>query len=175
MHVRRALALTVLAPLLLAGCSDGDPEAEPTPKMPDSSSSTPTPTESESPEVESAEDFIRRWVEVDRAMQNSGKTGEYLSISAKCKTCVTVANRIRGIYEAGGSVRTKGLRILEVTDQSPSGGRRILDVKVESTPTVLKESATAEEERLPGGVLTYRMRLNAGAPWQLVQITQLAS
>lgn len=175
MHVRRALALTVIAPLLLAGCSDGDPDADPTPKMPDPTSSSPSPTESETPEAESAEDFVRRWVDVDRAMQNSGATDEYLSISGKCKTCVTVADRIEGIYEAGGSVQTDGLKILGFTDQSPDGGKRILDVKVRSTPTVIKESASADEQRLPGGVVTYRMRLNAEAPWQLLQITQLAS
>ncbi len=60
MHVRRALALAVVGPLLLAGCT-GDPE--PTPNIPDPtpSSSSPTATESETPEAESAEDFIRRW------------------------------------------------------------------------------------------------------------------
>ena len=62
MHVRRALALAVVGPLLLAGCT-GDPE--PTPKIPDptSSSPTPSPTDSETPEAESAEEFIRRWAD----------------------------------------------------------------------------------------------------------------
>ena len=60
MHVRRALALTFVVPLVLAGCSD---EPEPTPQMPEPTTSSPTPTatESETPEAESAEEFIRRW------------------------------------------------------------------------------------------------------------------
>ncbi len=76
MHVRRALALTVLAPLLLAGCSDGDPEPSPTPKMPDPTSASPSPTESETPEAESAEDFIRRWQAAADAMRRSGDAKE---------------------------------------------------------------------------------------------------
>ena len=64
MHVRRALALTLAVPVLLAGCSE-DPEPEP--KIPEttSSSPTPTPTESETPEAESPEDFIRLKVLTD--------------------------------------------------------------------------------------------------------------
>ena len=172
MHVRRALALTVTVPLLLAGCSD---PAEPTPKMPEPTSSSPSPTESETPEVESAEDFIRRWVEVDRAMQNTGETREYSAISARCDACMSVAERVEGIYKAGGYVKTRGLNILKLIDQSGPTGRRVYDVRVQSSPTVLKESANGKEQRLPGGILTYRMRLNPQAPWQLVQLTQLAS
>jgi hypothetical protein len=174
MHVRRALALTLAVPVLLAGCSD-DPE--PTPKIPEPTSSSPSPTEpaSEEPEVESPEEFIRRWVEVDREMQNSGDIAEYESISAKCKTCMSVAKRIEGIFANGGTVKTQGLTILELAEQSPVDGRKVFDVTVRSAPTIFVESAGAREERFPGGRITYRMRLNAEAPWQLVQLTQLAS
>ncbi len=173
MHVRRSLALALAVPLLLAGCSD---DAEPTPKMPEpSTSSSPTPTESETPEAESPEDFVRRWVDLDRAMQNSGDTADYLAVSSKCKSCVAVAKRIQGIFEAGGFVQTDGLEILNVIDQSGATGRKVLDVRVRSSPTVLRESAGAREQRLPGGTVTYRMRLSPRSPWQLVQLTQLAS
>ncbi|MDR7252254.1 hypothetical protein J2X46_001230 [Nocardioides sp. BE266] len=174
MHVRRALALAVAVPLLLAGCTD---EAEPTPKMPDptSSSSSPSPSELETPEAESAEDFVRRWVDVDRDMQNSGDVGAYTSISSKCRTCMSVAERVEGIFGAGGFVKTNGLTILRIVDQSGAEGRKVFDVRVRSSPTVFKESANAKEQRLPGGTVTYRMRLTSRAPWQLVQLTQLAS
>jgi hypothetical protein len=174
MHVRRALALTLAVPVLLAGCSD-DPE--PTPKMPESTSSSPTPspTESEEPEAESPEEFIRRWVEVDREMQNTGNIDEYESISAKCRTCMSVARRIQRIFANGGTVRTKGLTILDLTEQSSAGGRKVFDVSVRSAPTVFIESGDAREQRFPGGTITYRMRLNDRAPWQLIQLTQLAS
>jgi len=174
MHVRRALALTLAVPVLLAGCSD-DPE--PTPKMPDptSSSPSPEPTETEEPEAESPEEFVRRWVEVDRDMQNTGNTSEYERISGKCKTCMSVAMRIEKIFANGGFVKTKGLTVLSVEDQAGTSGRRVVDVRVRSAPTVYKESTDGRERRFPGGTITYRMRLNAGPPWQLVQLTQLAS
>lgn len=172
MHVRRALALTAVVPLLLAGCSD-DPE--PQPKMPDPPpSSSPTPTTSETVEAESAEEFIRRWVEIDRRMQNSGDIAEYSEVSAKCKTCMSVANRVQRIFAAGGYVETDGLQITQVMDRS-SSQQPIFDVTVRSAPTRLKESASAEVENLPGGSVTYRMRLSSTAPWQLVRLTQLAS
>jgi hypothetical protein len=174
MHVRRLLALALAGPVLLAGCSD---DAAPTPKMPEpsTSSSTPTPTESEAPEAESPEEFVRRWVEVDREMQNTGETGAYEEISSKCKTCMSVAARVASIYEAGGFVKTDGLTIQRIVDQSAADGRKTLDVTVRSSPTVYKESAGGDEQRLPGGTVTYRMRLNAAAPWRLIQLTQLAS
>lgn len=174
MHVRRALALTIAVSVLLAGCSD-DPE--PTPNIPDPTSSSPTPTEpaSEEPEAESPEEFVRRWVEVDRDMQNSGDISEYERISGECETCMSVARRIEKIFANGGFVKTKGLAILSVKDQAGTGGRRVVDVRVRSAPTVYKESADGREQRFPGGTITYRMRLNAGPPWQLVRLTQLAS
>ena len=86
MHVRRALALTLAVPVLLAGCSD-DPE--PKPKIPEttSSSPTPTPTESETPEAESPEDFIRRWAGAGDEMQVTGETAEYDACSRRCRPC----------------------------------------------------------------------------------------
>ncbi len=94
MHVRRALALTLAVPVLLAGCSD-DPE--PKPKIPEttSSSPTPTPTESETPEAESPEDFIRRWQEAGDEMQATGETAEYRALVRTCKACQTFVDQCR--------------------------------------------------------------------------------
>lgn len=174
MHVRRALALFVLAPLLLAGCSDGDPEPDPTPKMPDPTSASPSPTESETAEAESAEEFVRRWVEVSNEMQQTGETGTYLGISAKCGPCRQVAQQVADAFEAGGYVKTDGWTIKSITDRS-GGGKPIYDVEVRSAPTILKASKSSKPSRLPGGDLIYRFRLNGGSPWQLVQLTQVPS
>ena len=88
MHVRRALALTLAVPILLAGCSD-DPEPEP--KIPEttSSSPTPSPTESETPEAESPEDFIRRWQEAADEMARTGETAAFMRLSKGCQACVS--------------------------------------------------------------------------------------
>ena len=172
MHVRRALALTLAVPLLLAGCSD-DPE--PTPKMPDPTTSTPTPTPTETTEAESAEEFIRRWVEVNTAMQNTGDVEQYAKLSAKCRPCIQTAERIERIYANGGYVRTRGWIIQRVIDRSPETGGRILDLEIKSTPTEFIERAGAQPQSFSGGDIVIRVRLSRSAPWQVVRLTQVPS
>jgi hypothetical protein len=174
MHVRRALALAVVGPLLLAGCS-GDPE--PTPNIPDptSSSPTPSPTDSETPEVESAEEFIRRWVDVNTAMQATGDVGEYVALSRRCKPCKQTAERVEAIYANGGFIETEGWLIDRVIDRTGSGDSPVLDLRITSTPTKYRESADAPTESFEGGRIVMRVRLNDGEPWQVIQLTQVAS
>lgn len=174
MHVRRALALTLAVPVLLAGCSD-DPE--PTPKMPEptSSSPTPTPTEAEEPEAESPEEFIRRWVEVNTRMQNSGEVEEYAELSSKCRPCLQTAKRVEQIYADGGFVKTEGWILGNVVDRSGASGNPVLDLEIESSPTTFKERAKAETQKLPGGDIVMRVRLTPTAPWQVVRLTQVPS
>jgi hypothetical protein len=113
MHVRRALALTLAVPVLLAGCSD-DPE--PTPKMPEPRSSSPTPTEpaTTEPEAESPEDFIRRWQAAAFDAQMSGDTSTYRDFGRQCRPCTNFADQVDGIYADGGSIKLDSLRVLSV-------------------------------------------------------------
>lgn len=174
MLVRSALALALAVPLLLAGCTD-----EPEPKMPDptpsSSAPSPSPSESETAEVESAEEFIRRWVAVNTEMQNSGSVDEYASLSSKCNACIETAERVRKIYANGGFVRTEGWMLQKVTDRSGPRGGPILDLRIDSAPTTLKESSDAAEDSYPGGNIVMRARLSRNAPWQVIELTQVAS
>ena len=173
MHVRRTLALGLVVPLLLAGCSE-DPE--PRPKMPDPTpSSEPSQTESETAEAESPEEFIERWVSASNKMQNTGETAEYLQISGDCPQCKQVASRVESAFDAGGFFRTDGWTVLEITERSQSAKRPVLDVRVDSAPTTLKESKSSEKVRYPGGTLTYRFRLRPGHPWAIAQLTQVPS
>ena len=173
MHVRRALALTAVVPLLLAGCSD-DPE--PQPKMPDPPpSSSPTPTTSETVEAESAEEFIRRWVEVNTEMQNTGQVDEYSELSRPCEPCIQTAERIERIYADGGFVRTDGWIVKDVVDRSGGTGVSVLDLRIESSPTEFKERADAETESLPGGDIVMRVRLSPSPPWSVTRLTQVPS
>lgn len=174
MRVRRSLALTIAVPVLLAGCSD-DPER--TPKMPDptSSSPTPSPTESEEPEAESPEEFIRRWVEANTRMQNSGEVEEYSALSSKCRPCLQTARRVEQIYANGGFVKTGGWIVGKVIDRSGATGNPVLDLEIESSPTTFRERAGVDTQKLPGGDIVMRVRLSSSAPWQVVRLTQVPS
>lgn len=156
MHVRRALALTAVVPLLLSGCSD-DPV--PQPKMPDPPpSSSPTPTASETVEAESAEEFIRRWVEVVDEMQTTGKVAEFKRLSRNCQACIGVADQVESIYAAGGSIEVANTSVafLERVESKPPTFHMDLD-----TPeTVVRAKDGSVDRRLPAGVGKYLVTLN---------------
>lgn len=149
MHVRRALALAVSVPLLLAGCTD-DPE--PTPKIPDptTSSSTPSPTETETPEAESAEDFIRRWVEENQKMFATGETEPFLALGPDCDDCKDIAETVDQIYGGGGTVKWDGWKILEIAPRGNPSAHAYRFV-VQSAPTRYRESPTSAWQNLKGG------------------------
>lgn len=173
MHVRRALALALSVPLLLAGCSD-DPE--PTPKMPDptTSSSTPTPTETETPEAESAEEFIRRWQAASDQAQASGDTALYRGMTDRCEPCDGFAARVEQIYEAGGKIEFDGSTVVSVRSDGPgSNGHK---VTIRSGRATIVESGTAQPSVLEGGLLRLHVFLrHEGASWLVGHYTILPS
>lgn len=157
MHVRRALALTLAVPVLLAGCSD-DPE--PTPKIPEPTSSSPSPTEpaTEEPEAESPEEFIRRWVEVGDEMQMTGQVAEFKRMSRNCQACAQVAAQVKSIYGSGGSIEFAGTKVAllkEVAPQPPT-----FHVDLNTPETVIRAENGAVDQRLPAGVGKYLLTLN---------------
>lgn len=171
MHVRRALALALTVPLLLAGCSD-DPE--PTPKMPDPTSSTPSPTESETPEAESAEDFIRRWQAASDEAQMSGDTEPYRSLTRGCVPCDGFASRVEQIYGAGGSIEFKGSTVLGIRSDGPDSNGHT--VRVRSSRAIIVETKGAEPTTLAGGELRLHVFLRkAGESWLVGHYTILPS
>ena len=173
MHVRRALALAVSVPLLLAGCTD-DPE--PTPKIPDptTSSSTPSPTETETPEAESAEDFIRRWVEEDRRMFETGETEAFLALGPNCDDCKEIAETVDRIYDAWGTVKWDGWTILELAPQGKPSANTFRFV-VDSAPTRYRESASGPWKRLSGGRVVQLIVLEpVGASWEVLESRELS-
>lgn len=158
MHVRRAVALSAVVPLLLAGCSG---EAEPTPKMPDptTSSATPTPTETETaetPEVESAEDFIRRWQDVADAMVLTGDTDEFLGMSEGCSPCETYAEQVADVYDQGGRVEFDGSNVLSVEEEADSPPTFIVEVDAR---TLRIEVPDEDPRTFPAATQRYRMTL----------------
>lgn len=157
MRPRRALALALAVPALLAGCSD-DPE--PTPKIPEptSSSPTPTPTESETPEAESPEDFVRRWVEVGDEMQTTGDADEFERLSRNCQACADVVEQVKSIYASGGSIEFAGTKVGRLERIAPKPPTFHLDL---NTPeTIIRSESGAVDQRLPAGVGKYVLTLN---------------
>lgn len=171
MHVRRALALTAVVPLLLAGCSD-DPE--PQPRMPDPPpSSSPTPTASETVEAESAEEFIRRWAQALRDMQATGKTADFRELGPRCESCNAAADRVEQIYAAGGAIEWDGWDILRI---APRGDSSTDFVVVEnSAPTRFRESRNAPWQTLEGGRTRHVIELeSAEDSWVMARTAELA-
>ena len=180
MHVRRALALAVLLATTV-GCtsemSSPDGSAEPRSSPVPSTAGSPSSQGGGQGEVDSPEkpsDYIRRWVEASNEMQTSGDTGAYLRLSGRCPACKRVAERVDSIFDSGGFLRTEGWRILRINRRTLGPGMQVLDVRVDSAPTVIRSGESARE-RYPGGVLTYRFRLTSRAPWSIVRLTQLPS
>ena len=173
MLVRRALALALVVPLLLAGCSEDEPE----PKMPDppptSSEPSPSPTETETPEVESAEDFIRRWSDGLRRMQVTGDSQEFRSLGPTCESCLETADRIDQIYQSGGVIEWDGWTVLSIEPIGNSTREyRLLE---ESAPTRFRDSAGAPWKRLEGGRTPHVIELDpVGDSWVVVRTAELA-
>ena len=111
----------VVAALASGGCQGGGDEPTPSPSGSASTSAapeSPSTSTSPSPEAETAEEFIRRWVEVGNAMQNSGDTDEYRSLSRGCTACIATADQIDQIYKDGGRVETAGWTPVELDRRS---------------------------------------------------------
>jgi hypothetical protein len=165
MHVRRALALTIAVPVLLAGCSD-DPE--PTPKIPEptSSSPSPSPTETDEPEAESPEEFVRRWVEVGDEMQMTGKVAKFRQMSRGCVACADLIKNVERIYESGGSIAFDGTEIVHLKSRSKRPPTFELDL---DTPTTrVLDASGSEEQTFPAGIGKYLLTLDEeGDGWRV--------
>ncbi len=151
-------ALTCCGLLALSSCSDdSSSSADPPSPTPTSTSSEPSPTQA----VETPEEFVRRWVEVDREMQNSGDTAEYRRLTEGCTACEGVADQVDDIYAAGGYVKTDGLLIKRIRAGQPdSNGEVEVRLAVTSTPTEYVEEAGGPKQSLPGGRVTYLVTLH---------------
>jgi hypothetical protein len=168
MSVRRTLAATLAAGVLLAGCSD-DPE--PTFEPP----ASPSPSESESssaePEAQSPEEFIREWVMLDNAMTVSGETEEFRAASKGCDACESYADQVEGIYEEGGFIRTRGRTVVDVR---PAQGRNAYELEIESAPTKYREMEGGPLRKLEGGAATFRLVLGKrNDQWVVIDEVQL--
>lgn len=172
---RHVVVLAVLGGTVLGGCANDSPEPRKT-----LASSSPDASVSESPgeaAPESPTAFLPRWVAASNEMQNSGEINDYLQMSKGCGSCRDVAERVEAAFSAGGFFRTRGWRVLDITDRTTDDARPILDLRVDSAPTTLRESAGGQLVRYPGGDFTYRFRLmsDGSGSWTVRRLTQVPS
>ena len=171
MPVRRLLSGALTAPLLiLAGCGGSSNVADP-PVSPSAASSSASPPQHETPQA-----FIRRWADADIAMQNSGDATTFRALSKGCRGCNAVARRVDAIYEAGGSIRTRGWSIVDVRISNRNGRSRTADLVVDSAPTTYFASKSAPAKHLEGGREHFQLQMRAvGSSWLVTQFIQVQS
>ena len=133
MRVRRSpftAAALLGATALLVGCGADEPEpkfeAEPSP----STSVSMSPSPSVTPDRETAEEFIRRWVDASTELQRTGETRQLLEMSKGCDACRGFAERVDAIYSDGGFVDTAGWKIVRIERDVQGPGQVMLRVHV---------------------------------------------
>lgn len=177
MDVRGLAAVVgVLAVLSLTGCA-GDEEPGARKSSAPTVTPTPTPTSTETvttpPADETAEEFIRRWFQAQEDMQNSGDSSAYVAMAPQCLDCRKVADRIQGIYSAGGSVHYEGHDVVRVV---PRGEAKLtFEVRLKVGETEYSERSGAPEARLRGGTDDYAVTL-AGTvgDWRVTHLLAIA-
>jgi len=162
---------------MLAGCTDDEPDPPPPTSSTPSSPTSTEPTDSPSPDPESAADFIRRWVEEDIKMQNTGETSTYRRMSAGCRPCRDFADLIEKYYANGGFVETEGWKVLAIRKAAGGGASRpTYVVKVDSRPTRFQEHKGGPIKDLPGERTSYRVSLRERTDsWQVTYLIEVAT
>ena len=164
-------ALTCCGLLALSSCSD-DSSSSADPPTPSSTSSEPSPTQA----AETPEEFVRRWVDLNTSMQNTGNTKAFRKISSKCRPCLSTADQVDAIYKAGGYVKTDGWTAKSIKASEPgTNGDVQLTIAVNSAPTEYKESSGGQIQRLEGGDFRELMSIAPnGDTWIVTNLEQLA-
>lgn len=149
--VRRAVAAACL-PLLVgsvsAGCSGGDEPPEPIiDQQAVTSEATPSPTPSATPAPDpwkertkaGAVAFVKHWVELHNAALITGRTDALEEVSgSRCVSCNAIITALENLYEAGGSIRGEGFRILQIGTAVYQSTRPVdVAVRVEATGQVV--------------------------------------
>jgi hypothetical protein len=172
-RVRRSLAALVVPLLLLtlSSCGDDDGRSAPSP-VTLTPSPTATATQTAPPTRETPEQFIRRWVDLQREMQTSGETREFLAASDHCESCRALATTVHRIYTAGGSITTDGWIVRSVRKQA----KLTYLVRISDTGTAWKPSRGAKMKRLAGGEVTSLFQLSRrDGSWKVAMLGDVAS
>ena len=100
-----------------ASSTAGSTDPTPSPSV-TSSPSDPSPT----PDKETPEEFVRAWVAEYNAMQNSGDTERFRSMSRRCKTCTSGRGSDgRASTSAAATSKTDGWTVKSLQVSKPNG------------------------------------------------------
>lgn len=160
MRLRTSFALLLGSAMLLTGCASEEPE----PKFAEPSAS-PSVVKKE----ETAEEFIRRWLEVEREMQTSGETTEYRAITKGCESCARLADRMEDIYEDGGWVKPGKTTVQRTEDK----GSNTHLVWTKAEPSTHSLSSKGPEGSFSGGESLYEVYLvKQDQQWTLASMVE---
>lgn len=165
MAVRRTLAALGAVTLLLGGCGgDPQPRVEQFPTAP-----TTSPTKSASAKPMSAEDQIRRYINLSLQAQAQGDTSGLRDAFPVCKSCLRMADHIERIYGQGGFIHPGTWKVKDIGLAGHVGPRYEYDLSIVAKPGRYKEDGKVN--RLTGGPNTFRMifRKTDGG-WRLLDV-----
>jgi hypothetical protein len=177
MDVRRILAGLAAVPLvllavLLGACGSGGTSVADPPVSSAPTTSHPTTK----PQHETAEHFIRRWVQEDTRIQATGDTARFRSMSKGCRGCTKLANLVDRIYSAGGFVHTKGWRVTNISLVGIQSGSKTADLFVFSAATMYARSKDSPTQHLASGKAHFQLGLKATSrSWIVSSLVQIAS
>lgn len=174
MDVRRITAALLFLPLLALGaCGGSDTSIADPPVSSPPSSSAPT---AKPPHQETPEHFIRRWVELEKKMENTGDARPYLAVSAQCAACRKLVSKVALFYTSGGYVKWGGWHIISVRVNATNGHSITYAVLNDSAETVYQESSETPTKHLDGGRTTELLTLKRiKGEWQVLSKAELAS
>ena len=177
-----ATSVAVLLALTLAGCSDDpQPIIEPAPSPTAAPSVTPnetpssTPTPTAEPESESAKDFIRRWQTAAFAMQTSGETDTYRSMTLACESCESFIDTVDNIYADGGSIRLDEPSVSAIRKVGDSNDTLVYEFDTMTSQTRVLDKDGSVVQLLEGGRSRYQVNLlrTPGGEWAISRISEL--
>ncbi|WP_300404910.1 hypothetical protein [Nocardioides sp.] len=175
-----ATSVAVLLALTLAGCSDDpQPIIEPAPSTTAAPSPEPTPSSTPTPEAEteSAKDFIQRWQDEAFGMQVTGKTDAYLSMSADCESCESLADSVKVIYGAGGTIQLDGQHaVMGLQRVGKAQGTLIYEYELSSPASQVLSAEGKVEQEFSGGTNRYQVNVSrVSGQWSVTSASRTSA
>ncbi|WP_155992824.1 DUF6318 family protein [Nocardioides sp. URHA0020] len=168
-RARAVLALSSLLPvLLLAGCSDDEPQPKFGP-TPSATAPTSASTASSSAAALGPEETVRAWVDAQNIALRTGDTSRLEALSHDpCKTCDQFIDPIAQVYSDGGSFQGGAWTVAAAKARSQTESRTVVDVGVEVDGGSTKKSSQAQPVKYEADKHIMEFRLVAdGDDWAI--------